>query len=392
VTTHDPSPPVSGGSKLRRALVLVPLVLVVTLLLAEGVLRLLGVSAPTPGGYPRGMYVADEVTGYALARDFAGDMLRGEETIPLRTNADGFRDAPFEPKQSGELRVLALGDSFGFGHFVLAEESYPELVEQALSTDDRPVEVLNLGVPGYCTRQQLAQLAALGPELEPDLVVLGLYLGNDVSENLESSLRRTTARSGFMVRAELDESDLAVTVRAGLNTHSRIWRAIRSGQRAQELPEGEALRDAACELVQWSPGVALEVLRTEETERVAQAVAITRELLADLARHCREVLQVPFALVLIPSPHQYHPVIWDAVAGPCGFAADDYDLDRPQRALLALGTELGFPVLDLTPALRAHCAADPAASVFFDVHFNQAGHALAAREVATFLTAEGLVR
>jgi len=46
------------------------------------------------------------------------------------------------------------------------------------------MELLNLGVSGYGTDDALDVLRRYGPELEPDLVLLGFTLGNDVRNNL----------------------------------------------------------------------------------------------------------------------------------------------------------------------------------------------------------------
>ncbi len=49
--------------------------------------------------------------------------------IPFRTNNLGFRDEPdiVGPPVSGELRVLSLGDSIGFGLGIAAQDHYTKV-------------------------------------------------------------------------------------------------------------------------------------------------------------------------------------------------------------------------------------------------------------------------
>ena len=77
-----------------------------------------------------------------------------------------------------------LGDSVTFGHGSVYEHAYPFLVEQRLKAwrPDIDWQVWNLGVPGYNTSQELAQLLEVGPRLNPDLVVVGFY-ENDIVDN-----------------------------------------------------------------------------------------------------------------------------------------------------------------------------------------------------------------
>jgi hypothetical protein len=70
-----------------------------------------------------------------------------------------------------------------FGPGVRNEDIFPRRLEVNLGRDlGRPVRVINSGVGGYNTEQELAFLKLRGPEIAPDLVVL-LYVSNDVEIN-----------------------------------------------------------------------------------------------------------------------------------------------------------------------------------------------------------------
>lgn len=84
-------------------------------------------------------------------------------------------------KPAGAKRVLVVGDSVAYGIGVGAEQTFSAVLEKILTTyhPDVPVEVLNSGVAGYNTAQELAFLERRGFDLEPDAIVLA-YCPNDV--------------------------------------------------------------------------------------------------------------------------------------------------------------------------------------------------------------------
>jgi GDSL-like Lipase/Acylhydrolase family len=97
-------------------------------------------------------------------------------------NERGLRDRPILPKAPGEYRILALGDSVTFGWGVDQDKIFPvrleSLVERRLH---RPVRVINSGVGGYNTVQEVTYFKEEGSTLQPDMVIL-TYVQNDIDE------------------------------------------------------------------------------------------------------------------------------------------------------------------------------------------------------------------
>ncbi|HVJ24265.1 MAG TPA: GDSL-type esterase/lipase family protein [Burkholderiales bacterium] len=105
------------------------------------------------------------------------------------TNSRGLRDArefPYE-KPAGTLRVLALGDSHTQGYEVRQDATYSAVLERALIANGFKAEVLNAGVSGFSTAEELAYLEAEGYRYQPDVVVLGFF-ANDYEDNLKAGL------------------------------------------------------------------------------------------------------------------------------------------------------------------------------------------------------------
>ena len=113
---------------------------------------------------------------YELTPNSAGFAWGTEVTV----NAHGFRDREYKTEKSrGVYRIAVLGDSVTFGNFLPVEATYPKRLEQAFHRRGLPVEVLNFGVGGYDTLQEVALLKDLGLKFAPDEVIVG-YSMNDV--------------------------------------------------------------------------------------------------------------------------------------------------------------------------------------------------------------------
>jgi lysophospholipase L1-like esterase len=84
-------------------------------------------------------------------------------------------------KERGVYRIVCLGDSHTFGWGVEQEETYPARLEEMLAKKytGKAFEVLNHGVPGYNTVQEVASFAEKIDDLDPDMVIIN-YVNNDM--------------------------------------------------------------------------------------------------------------------------------------------------------------------------------------------------------------------
>lgn len=102
--------------------------------------------------------------------------------VPVTTNSCAMRDSEFlVAKQPNQVRIALLGDSFAFGWGVEEHESFSEVAEEKLNkifNGQLNFEILNFGVPGYSTFQELALFEDRVLDLEPDLVLV-FFVEND---------------------------------------------------------------------------------------------------------------------------------------------------------------------------------------------------------------------
>ncbi len=104
------------------------------------------------------------------------------------TNSHGFRDRERDPeKPAGAVRIGVLGDSVTLGRGVPLEATFPAVLETLLAAEDGlAAEVLNFGVGGYNTGQEVEIYARRGRRFDPDLLLLA-YVLNDAT-SAEASL------------------------------------------------------------------------------------------------------------------------------------------------------------------------------------------------------------
>ncbi len=122
-------------------------------------------------------FVPDDMLPYKLRPSFEFDSPDGLQHT--KHNTSGFRaNSEFGPKAAGKTRIICLGGSTTYGVSVVDNDStYPSQLEKWLNSDVRverwgDVEVLNLGVGGYTSHEDLLNLTTYGMPLTPDVVVI----------------------------------------------------------------------------------------------------------------------------------------------------------------------------------------------------------------------------
>lgn len=150
--------------------------------------------------HPPGMYQEDSELGYTLTPAFEGTIRRSEFTVSLRIGEGALRKWEGEEQGSETLRILVLGDSQAFGFGVGDDETLSSHLEAMLSaaSPERSIEVINGGIPGYGTADQLAFLEARGREIDPDLIILQFLSVNDLKENRYPAVTWATIDDGML--------------------------------------------------------------------------------------------------------------------------------------------------------------------------------------------------
>ena len=326
-----------------------------------------------------------------------------ERIVHIVTNSLGLRGPEIGPKPAGVRRVLALGDSFTFGHAVEAAEAWPAVLEGLLNARGGPrYEVVNAGVGGYGTGQELLLYEELESRVEPDLVVVGFAVVNDVLDNLCIYAERFKADSPCFHQ---EGSRLTLTPPRPPAQADRpsSWPVT---SRALELLMGQARR-----LTLWNPRVLAIALsfgiRVRDTQVLPDTVAawyddrfaadgwtLTRRLILELREHAGR-RGAALALLLIPSGLQVDPGLQGALAALADERAPIRaflrDPHRPQRILGDFCHGAALPCADPLPISLEAAARGERHYYPIDGHWTPTAHRIAAQLMLERLDRERLL-
>jgi hypothetical protein len=166
---------------MKTNLLLTAFFILIACVLAEGLLRLVGFNYPN-------FYRYDLYTGAAL-RPGAEGWWQEEGRSYVRVNGQGMRDDREIQIQKPDnvFRIAVLGDSYAEALQVDVAMTFWRVLENRLMQcgygGGKRIEVLNFGVSGYSTAQELITLKTRVVKFKPDLVLLAFLSGNDVRDN-----------------------------------------------------------------------------------------------------------------------------------------------------------------------------------------------------------------
>jgi HEAT repeat protein/lysophospholipase L1-like esterase len=238
-------------------------------------------------------------------------------------NHDGVRDrAHALEKPEGVRRLMCVGDSVTLGYGIEPHEAYPQVLQDLLAAQALPVEVFNVSLGGWSTRQQLIAYRRICRKYGPDQVLLGVCL-NDIPEMGNNLTRPSPWLMELHRRSAL------------------VRRAVRAQDRE--------IRDVE------------EMFAAPDSAKVQGALERT---FADIRKLRDETRADGAELAVLIFPFRFQtaggappPVVQERIATFC--------------------RESGIPCLDLLPALRA---AGPESFHDYD-HFSASGARIVAEEV-----------
>jgi hypothetical protein len=270
--------------------------------------------------------------------------------VTISTNDLGLRHPPLGPDRG--RRMLFLGDSVTLADYLPDDETFVRRVEERAHAEGRRWECINAGVGAIGTDSEVALYFEVEPVVQPEVVILNLYL-NDFADSLAWSnpLPRWMRRSVLV-----DYTSALVLQTATLVADDDP--AVRLLPRWRK--QLEASWTAPDRLAPPLAAVAMENLRDWGGAWSPEAWQLIRGSLTTLADHCR--IEGRTLVIAV------HPVRHQVVAA-------DLD-DTPQRLARTLAGDLEVPLIDLLPVLRKarRAGAEP---LFFDqCHHTERGAAV----------------
>jgi hypothetical protein len=321
-----------------------------------------------------------DTLGWSHRPDVTTTINTGERTVHVYTDRDGFRVGR-AGRVEGKRRILLLGDSFMEALQVEYEQSLAGLLEARLGTRlGETVAVRNTGVGGWDPPQYLMEARReLGRE-RFDVVLVSVYLGNDVvSRRVERYPPGPPVDVPFHRLRLPSRLTYAELVDAVLYPINDILKA-RSHLFVLLKKQASTLRMRLGLTAEYFPD---ELLRREAASpRWVVTAQICRDI-RDLAR----VHKAPTVFVLIPAPFQVDTAAFYKALK--GFKIDEaaVDLDQPERLLSDAMHVYGLDVVDVLSGFQGAERTGSRLYGTVDPHLSPAGHDLLERLVEPTITA-----
>lgn len=331
---------------------------------------------PIPHSMEENMYFeADPYTGYRLKPGGIGHF---QMDIPAAANSHGHRDVEVTLKKPpGVFRILVVGDSFTVGANVRQEEAYPKVLEMRLKSVYGPrIQVVNSGVGGWDPFQYAQYFERYGQQFEPDLILVGFFVGNDTFDANTDPGQLLTAILGRRVRRNAAARPF-IKLQVFLDEHSNLARLLLNrGPAASSTYIRKHCDDftdqyLAIQRARMPNHLRYNSARRDNAKNAVNQIRRIRDRAGDF---------VPVVVALLPDENQINQTLQTRILQANDIA--EYDFKMPQSMLIEMFREIGIPTINVLPAMLA----DHRCLYMNDTHWMPEGHELAASVIIEELT------
>ena len=305
--------------------------------------------------------VEDPLLGTAL-RPHAAGWAKGENRVWVRINSDGMRDREHSlVAPSGTVRVAVLGDSYMQATNVPLEKTFAAFLERGLDAclqrSARRAEVLNFGVSGYGTAQELLTYRHKAMKYRPDVVLLAVYTSNDIFNNHRDLTESPASGTPYFVlrgselileppgaatypwyqRWRIAVTDRVLTARTLYQAYADVRHGLGAGPQ-QDVEATARIGELGLD----------EIYRPPVNGRIEEAWRVTEALLLTLAREVA-AQGAELWIVTLTNAEQVHPDPHEraAYAAKLGLSTLLY----PDHRIRDFAAGHGIPVITLAEPL-----------------------------------------
>ncbi|MDO8495065.1 MAG: GDSL-type esterase/lipase family protein [bacterium] len=308
----------------------------------------------------------DAVLGWTHVPNKKGWSVTREYRVPVQLNNFGLvgPDTSLE-KPAETFRVAFVGDSFTEAFQVETEAAFPRVIEKRVNDLGKKVETLNFGVTSYGTVKEDWVIKNSALRFNPDLIVLGYFVGNDFADNLAGDINPTAQ---FSSRKKFTNS-----VKLWFRNHSVAYRWF-----LEKKSRNAFLSDPAPVFVPaiYGPN---SIFGSKYSSAAEEGMAKTKTYLKNISDILREQ-DINFLVLILPAKEQVHERLR---------SSEDSNLDweKPNRMLKEFFEQEKIAYLDTLPTFQSWAKINPEGLAFFkfDGHPNETGHFLIAKGILNYL-------
>jgi hypothetical protein len=154
----------------------------------------------------------DSLLNYKYVSNLDAEITTDNYSIHVQTNTYGYRDDEWV-LPSDHKKILIVGNSFSVGFGLPVEQRWSNLLEKRLQNEDitSSYSVFNAAVSGYSLEQALNTASYLAPKIEPDIIVVGVFLyGLNRLENPFVYYKGYSVRKDKVERAMIFDDELII--------------------------------------------------------------------------------------------------------------------------------------------------------------------------------------
>jgi lysophospholipase L1-like esterase len=332
----------------------------------------------------------DPTLGWRTRRNPSTEFVTSEYKTTLQYGPTGLRGpvqgTPGYAKSANVSRIVVLGDSFVDGFTVPLQDRVTEVMTGLLPN----YEVINLGVSGYSTDQELLMLEQEGWKYQPDLVVLFFYF-NDIWMNGDRILSGATEKPFFNIDENGDLVLKNVPVPRpvpALEERSKLYALVRTAiksrpwlyTRASSALGHRTPPPLTSPMPAGAGGTAdqFKVYKKTETPELKIRWTITQALLRRMNQESQQ-RGSRFVVFYVPTRIELSSIEWDSDHIP-----PEFDPRQVSMKIARICGEEQIPFIDPSSRFREATMQGP---LYYkhDVHWNSAGHHLAAKILAEYV-------
>ncbi len=300
----------------------------------------------------------DPLTTYNLKPNFNGILHYNNYKYRLKTNSHGLVSPgnSYSFKDTGEFRILVVGDAFTMPEGVEYQFSYTHLLSRELEKKPGLYRVINAGVTGFGPLEILGQIKKHLPLIQPDLVIWQFFINEFEEINVSKEERLKSIgliHKESKVKDLLDRSQFAEHV-------NRL--KIKSTKKERDIYN---YNKSLAYFYDKSANVYDEETILKLKECISSIKKSVKKFDANLL-----ILFVPGQLAVSSPEHiDYYPHHLD-------ISSPRFDFELPNRIFNLVAYEKEISYIDLTDTLKQH----PVQPVYFPEswHWNKEGHQVVA--------------
>jgi len=256
------------------------------------------------GAAPVCIHREAEITAYRFKPNAESFTKHLEYEYSYSTNSHGFRDS--ELLANPAYRIVGVGDSFTFGQGVENNDVYLNVAEREINVgNENQIEIVNAGIGGFNNEDAYNYVLEFNEEIDYDMLVFAIFLGNDVVDNLQENPRKVN-EDGCLVRVTNEEEKKQPTFREFLYQNFYV---VRFFSRARQL---EPVNQFVVAIGLGSKGEDnpnFNLLRKEKDEKSLKAIEKTKEILLQV-KEFSQANEKKLLVLLIPSKYQVYDGIF----------------------------------------------------------------------------------